>query len=560
MNTSDRGYSANSNDKYDKPVITNRSLVVNNKDDSVQRYLSNSVSRPNPQNNNYKGSAMSPDAKFFRDSGTGINRERQHNYFTQPEDEYAWNNDLRYKLQKEDMNRKISDRRASIPQNAEFYKDTGLGVNREKDYNYFTTQEDELWNNDLRSNLQKEDMNRRISDRRTVDSTKLYTKSVDGYAGQFPDGSNIHEDTVNMLTDVPSDDPRKDMKFKEVLNANKIYSRKEIRWYDRFNRFGYLDPYNGLQNTREYLFFTKPDLHILNPGTEDQLYSGFENSNFFQDVLYRYPQVLYQLQSSAGPSEERANPFMCLLSNTVNNTLDLPNISAREIETPSNSYGTYIPYRGSGYKSDENAEVSLEFIDSKFSEVYMMTRIYEEYSRIKDLGSVTPPNIGVNGSAIESDENNLVFAYSRYHMYRELHDRFSIYKIVVDEDYETILFWAKCIGCYFNTVPRDAFSDLRESGGLKYSIDIKIPFVRDMNPIDLYGFNSLISRKRYSGNKPPSANLMPIYKDPVNGMGSGYIDGEWALTPYIQIQRKEDSKQWLAPQSMEYMYKLKWYK
>lgn len=560
MNPSDRGYSTNSNDKYDKPIISSRGLVVNNREDSVQRYLSNAVSKPNPQNNNYKGPAISPDAEFFRDSGTGINRERQYNYFTQPEDEYAWNNDLRYKLQKEDMNRKISDRRASIPQNAEFYKDTGLGVNREKDYNYFTTQEDELWNNDLRSNLQKEDMNRRISDRRTVDSTKLYTKSVDGYANQFPDGSNIHEDSVNMITDVASDDPRKDMKFKEILNANKIYSRKEIQWYDRFNRFGFLDPYNGLQNTREYLFFTKPDLHILNPGTESQLYSEFENSSFFQDVLYRYPQVLYQLQSSAGPSEERANPFMCLLSNTVNNTLDLPSITAREIETSANAYGTYIPYRGSGYKSDENAEVSLEFIDSKFSEVYMMTRIYEEYSRIKDLGSVTPPNIGVNGSAIESDENNLIFAYSRYHMYRELHDRFSIYKIIVDEDYETILFWAKCIGCYFNTVPRDAFSDLRDTGGLKYTIDIKVPFVRDMNPIDLYGFNSLISRKRYSGNKPPSANLMPIYKDPVNGMGSGYIDGEWALTPYIQIQRKEDSKQWLAPQSMEYMYKLKWYK
>ena len=36
----------------------------------------------------------------------------------------------------------------------------------------------------------------------------------------------IHEDAVNMITDTASDDPRKDMKFKEVLNANKIYSRK----------------------------------------------------------------------------------------------------------------------------------------------------------------------------------------------------------------------------------------------------------------------------------------------------------------------------------------------
>ena len=35
-------------------------------------------------------------------------------------------------------------------------------------------------------------------------------------------------------------------KFGDLLKSNLIYDRKELCWYEKFNRFGALDPYNNL--------------------------------------------------------------------------------------------------------------------------------------------------------------------------------------------------------------------------------------------------------------------------------------------------------------------------
>lgn len=52
-----------------------------------------------------------------------------------------------------------------------------------------------------------------------------------------------------------------------ILKSNLVYNRQDLQWYSAFNRFGFLDPYNNLSQSKEYLFFTKPDCHIFSPGT-----------------------------------------------------------------------------------------------------------------------------------------------------------------------------------------------------------------------------------------------------------------------------------------------------
>ena len=51
--------------------------------------------------------------------------------------------------------------------------------------------------------------------------------------------------------------------FTKALNSNLLFSREDIEWYTKFNRYGYLDPFNNRTANREYLFFTKPDLRIF---------------------------------------------------------------------------------------------------------------------------------------------------------------------------------------------------------------------------------------------------------------------------------------------------------
>ncbi|MDD3122017.1 MAG: hypothetical protein PHC62_00710 [Candidatus Izemoplasmatales bacterium] len=332
--------------------------------------------------------------------------------------------------------------------------------------------------------------------------------------------------------------------FGPVLQSNKIYDRNTIKLFSKYNRFGVLDPYNGVTTTREYLFFTKPDLHICTPGTGD-LNPQISNYPFFRDLHDRYPHVIGQLQSSRySPKTTDSNVFMTLLSNSVKNTLDLPPITANSIDTAVNIFGSTIQYRGDGYTDDENVTFTLEFEDTKYLELYQMLKAYEEYERLKLHGIISPPNTN------KAKENGNGFAYTRYHENKELHDHFSIYKFIVGEDYETILYWACIYGCTFKSVPRDAFSDTKVDSGLRYSVEFGGWLVDDMNPSILVNFNRLIQ-----DNMKVADTVLPIYNTSLQ-----MVDGRWATVPMISMRRKADvdPNVWNKPSSMEYDYVLRW--
>ena len=324
----------------------------------------------------------------------------------------------------------------------------------------------------------------------------------------------------------------------DVLWANKLYSRSDIQLYQRFNRFGPLmDPYNAITGTREYLFFTKPDLNIVNPGT-DTLNPELGGQVYFRELKQRFPNIIAQLQASNGIGDK--GPFMILLSNMVNNTLDLPTITASTIDTPQTIYGTGYNYRGWGYTSDEKVDFSLEFRDTKYLEVYNLVKAYEEYERLKRLGLVTPPNIDN-----AKPENGKAFSY--YIRNKILHDQFSVYKFIVDCDGESIIYYAKLWGVFFKSVPRDAFSDLKEENGITYSVDFEAAFVDDMNPSILADFNQLVS--------PFIRNTenLPIYNS-----SKRMVDGTWAKMPVITKVHRAYDKNWNGPSSMNHKYKLTW--
>lgn len=323
----------------------------------------------------------------------------------------------------------------------------------------------------------------------------------------------------------------------EVLWANGIYNRSDIQWYSKFNRFGCLDPYNAVNKTREYLFFTKPDLNIVKPGTRT-LNPELANQPYFNELIQRYPDVISQLQSSNGIGD--TGPFMAILSNSVKNTLELQGITTSVIDTPATIYGTAYNYRGWGYNSDEKQEFSLEFEDTRYLEIYNLLKAYEEYERLKHLGLVTPPNID-NAPVV----NGKCFSY--YIKNKILHDQFSVYKFIVDEDGETIIYYAKLWGVFFKNVPREAFSDMNTDGGLKYAVDFEAAFVDDLNPTILTDFNTLVS------SYVSKTKDLPIYNSDAKMM-----NGAWAKMPVISKVHRKNSKVWGEPNSMNYTYKLKW--
>ena len=128
-----------------------------------------------------------------------------------------------------------------------------------------------------------------------------------------------------------------------------------------------------------------------------------------------------------------------------------------------------------------------------------------------------------------------------YTINKVLHDQISIFKFVVADDGETIIHYSKLYGCRPQGVPRDTFSDLNPSNGLRYSISWKAAFVEDMDPLILYDFNEL-TKKMISGKKDA-----PIFDVDLDGTST------WASVPYIVRQDYDTGKN---PNS--YVYKLKW--
>ena len=289
-----------------------------------------------------------------------------------------------------------------------------------------------------------------------------------------------------------------------LMNSVGLYSKDDVEnarfhGYSRFGRM--LDPYGRLNDTREYLFFVKPDLHIgaVNywskgdsarnkvydiGGFSDNFYEDnvrsvngiklnpqLDNNAYFSDLIERYPDVVKELQFSISGSKD---PFSHLLSTSVSSSLQLPSATASTLETGSTVFGTHYEYLKDSESTDENIEFSLEFVDSKHMDVYQFFKAYTEYHNARKSGLVTPPTMD-------------------YYRYRRLHNTMGVYKFLVDEDMETIRYWAYFWGVFPVNNPRETFGDPAFQDGLTFSIDFKAAFMEDMDPRILSEFNELMS-------------------------------------------------------------------
>lgn len=299
--------------------------------------------------------------------------------------------------------------------------------------------------------------------------------------------------------------------MKAVLRANGIADRMEENAFNRFSRIPVIDPYNALLNTKEYIFITKPDLALFNVAT-GAVGCGLNNVPFFVDAAKRNRRAMEQLQSSLTTN---GNPFMALLSNTVTSSLDVPGISAEMIETVPNIMGTKITYRGTSHKSNEEHDFNLEFEDNKYLDVYMLFKIYDEYERYK-----WESKVDFSESACGSTR------WKNYIINKILHDQVTMYKFVVADDGQRLVYWARLTGCVPTSIPRDSFGDMSDPNTTKFTVGWKAHFVRDMDPIILQQFNTLV--RSYGAYQYGGYQNLPIY-DNENLM----FNGKWAAFPMI---------------------------
>jgi hypothetical protein len=318
--------------------------------------------------------------------------------------------------------------------------------------------------------------------------------------------------------------------FRSLFGSYDIRSRQEIRnnLFTKTYRFGLMNPYGAISTGREFLFFTKPDLNIyaynsqngsVNPNA---LNENLRNIPFWQDLFTYKRRIIDQLEDSAVSSGDRFNH---LLQNQCSSNLEISALEATMVDTPQNMFGVGFSYRGSSESSDDNPSFSLEFKDNRWLDTYTFFKAYEEYEKLKAHGLIRPK--------------------AEYAINKIVHDQFSIYKFIVDEDMETIIYYGKMYGVVPTSLPRDTFGSPTFDGGLSYNVSFKAAFYEDMIPDVLADFNAL--SRQYFSAQPYS---IPIYNKVLDN-----IDSRPASAAYVLVD-KESPRAKNSPNG--YIYKLCW--
>ena len=290
----------------------------------------------------------------------------------------------------------------------------------------------------------------------------------------------------------------------KVLHGNGIYRRVDLDYMNSFYVFPRMDPYNTITTTREYIFFTKPDLFLYNG---ENLNAEIAKNSFFQSLdQMGYRSVLQELQYSTDLSK----PFINILSNRKTSNIDLSPISADSTETAQNYYGTRLRYRKGSEPADENVTFSVEFEDTRYLEVYLLFRAFDEYEKMKYYGLICPPN-------------------QLYIWHKILHDQFGAFKFTVGENGKDILHWAQFWGVYPTNVPREALSDIPQDGHLRFTIQFNAQFVEDMSYASLIAFNKIASCI------PASGKQLKLYDNDLD-----IVTGENASKPYITMATEDN--------------------
>ena len=302
------------------------------------------------------------------------------------------------------------------------------------------------------------------------------------------------QDNVNNQSFWGGKRPSYDEELKKSRMGNGLFDRPDIRDTDSFIKFNYLDPYNRVGNTFEYVFFTKPDLYVNGVGTPIFNYALQNGSRAIRDLTL----------SSPGNSL----PFSAILYNHRASNLDLPDLDSQDMETAENMWGQKIYYRKSSSASNDDFDFSLEFTDNKYHDVYDFFKLYDEYEIKKFYGGI---NLGQSPN------------HKKYILERKLHDQMSVYKFIVGEDGREILYWAKLYGVYPKNVPRSAFSDMPADGNMKFTVNFKANMIEDMDPMVIEDF------RRLSNQYPGSSTR--LYDDSL-----GYVNNTFGPPPTITTE------------------------
>lgn len=298
-----------------------------------------------------------------------------------------------------------------------------------------------------------------------------------------------------------------------VHGSNEI--ARAMKYY-MYNRFKVPDINLAHSKSFTYVFFTRPDLNILNPGTNGGANSQVCNHTEAAMIWRRYPEIFKLLTDAKRCGD--ANNFNMLLSNQVR-SFDIKEEQLSTLEA-GKSWNEYAMVYGDSYTGRTAGQFTCSFEETSDYSVINLIKLWATYIDNVARGAWSP-SYNLQGSGVSTASNGS-------HVYSKTLDyAASAYVFKCGPDGEDVLYWSKYYGIFPITTGAGALSwdhDQPVGGAPKLNISFAYSFKRDMSPISILEFNN---NARADGSMVAEDSYDPAY----NHSSRPYVG-----TPFIQLK------------------------
>ena len=300
-------------------------------------------------------------------------------------------------------------------------------------------------------------------------------------SGSFADVDYVNRAEYMILREISKIKANMDICYKmdtnnystfESTNENRGYfTDLQKKMYNSFNRNKIALPDKELNKTFAYVFFTRPDLNILELESGTTNLSLTDQTRYDKKYFYLWNNNPWCLKSLV----DAGNPYhklMVLLSNEAL-SFEVGDIVLKTEEHGETYNGHKIMYGRSDIESNIAGEVSIRYVDTINLDVFKLHTAWVDY--------------------ISKVSRGVFYPKREYIKKRILDYACSCYYFLCGPDGSTILYWQKLTGVFPLNTGENTFS--WDSGTLlaKPEINIKYAysFKSAMDPITLFEFNNL---------------------------------------------------------------------
>ena len=310
---------------------------------------------------------------------------------------------------------------------------------------------------------------------------------------------------------------------------------KSVKYYS-YNRFKVPDTNLAFNRSFTHIFFTKPDLNILefNKNSGRTAHKQCKNHTEAAMVWRRYPEIFYSLVDTKRLSDSGFyHNFNMLLSNQI--TSFNPNDETLATIKDGKTWLEHEMVYGDSFNGRTSGQFNCTFTETKNFDVQNMLRLWITYINNVSRGVWSPLDKHVHDRALD---------YAS-----------SMYMFIVGEDGESLLYWTKYYGVFPITNGANALGwqhGEENKGAPVYNIDFVYSFKKDMSPISLYEFNCAVNLDKYKDSDgkikyvPAWDNKFACYNRADGIKNSDLYRGEeWDMnqtsrpfvaTPYIEMR------------------------